>query len=1472
MKTYMFRRITAVALILCLCFTLVPVFAPIEAQAVGGIDNLTCSGFISNETAQLYIDVMMRYYLNNNSKLRTTLDNGLSVVFMFEGGSDYYWSGNNYNNSAYDVRDQAVVIVVQKNSSGNAYIDFYSENCSSIPGDPSWCTGAAYSGSVTIMDGIYPFYTTNHTGPYAALQLDMSATNGYGYYTPPSDPDGFKNGCSGINVHTRASDIAAGSDLGWAWSEGCQVIGSGSTSSNVFNSFMKSVTGITWNPWVDYYASPKNLNSFASIGQHMGYYVVDRQLGLMNNSGTEYGSGSLTALYTKTALNNITAYSTSARANADFNTNYFDRCTRYDSYCQVESLYNASLNSYPCAAGTNGSVKLETSVAGQTYTVTGLYKNHAGNFWYELITPSGKTAYIYNTSAKYLSTYTSDVKLTGQAEPQAHVKGNAFSVKGTISSTYIGLTEAGVWVHSGFGTGGAKVTGATDTISNKSYSLAGSSIDSNVLFDQLDAGKYTYVIQASYRSYFVKDEYTLMVAYGTKTLHSNYFTVIESSVSPDGCTHDYQITTTKSPTCTASGSGIQSCSICGSISTTTIAALGHQYSSWNSTEPTCTTDGFRSRSCSTCGYVQQQTVEKTGHRYMLQELKASCIREADYYYECANCGDKNWLDLVTLRSQWQETIPEGLSEDLFISKVQYRFRDTADSDWSEWSDEAPQSGDDRQVEQRTVYLMKEASYGPHDWQEGVCSVCYLPCTHRYENNKCTNCGYRKVDNRYFLFGYINGANYACEEDSENAGDYLFENGQLVATFKDRCYVAVKTGDNRTWYMADGYPGDEATCTTLYSTTITGERSDKLSVPKGKKITFTLIENEDGSLTLSYTADDCEHQWVDGTCQACGEECVHQVWTHGACGSCGLVCPHESWTEGVCDLCGFDCKHSFADNVCTVCGSERTQKDFYLFGFINGRDYGCEADYSTMGEYLFVDGQLQAAFRENSYVAVKSDDNQDWYMAQQWLGEEATSAPLYLTITGAYEKLFVPGGKIVTFTLVDNGDSSLLLSYEAVDCPHSKHDRDGLCTVCRQDVGHDYDRVTTAPTCGSAGSIVDTCSICGSSISETIPALEHQMESAITAPTCSLDGYTTHICTECGYRYTDSNIPALGHQYVDGYCKNCGREYAGSLTTPTLSLKYPSLSMEDEIVMNIYFAAEQLQDVSEIGLITYREKVTEWSLDTADAVIPGYGYNKSDGLYFASTAGIAPKDLGDTIYFSLYAKLSNGTCIYTKLTGYSPKTYAYNQLKSGTQQMKTLVVAMLNFGAAAQSYFGYKTEDLVNASITQEQQALISEYHGDMMDAIIKADPNKAGIFASSGGFARAYPTISFEGAFSIHYFFSLSNQPDGNVRMYYWNEADYLAADTLSGSNVTGSFNLLQDENGLYYGDVTDIAAKDIDDTIYVCAAYRSGGTLYCTGVLAYSIGAYCKSQAAGSTAMAPLAQATAVYSYYAKDYFLKNA
>ena len=148
MKCGWFKRALSLLLMVCLLLALFPVTMPVmEAEAIGGVNSLTCSGFISNSTARNYIDTMMRYYINSSSTLQSTLNNGNSVVFMFEGGSDNYWSGTTYSDNDYSYRTQAVCIVVKKNSAGNAYIDYYCENSSSIPAEPTWCTnGVAYSG------------------------------------------------------------------------------------------------------------------------------------------------------------------------------------------------------------------------------------------------------------------------------------------------------------------------------------------------------------------------------------------------------------------------------------------------------------------------------------------------------------------------------------------------------------------------------------------------------------------------------------------------------------------------------------------------------------------------------------------------------------------------------------------------------------------------------------------------------------------------------------------------------------------------------------------------------------------------------------------------------------------------------------------------------------------------------------------------------------------------------------------------------------------------------------------------------------------------------------------------------------------------------------------------------------------------------------------------------------------------------
>jgi hypothetical protein len=53
-----------------------------------------------------------------------------------------------------------------------------------------------------------------------------------------------------------------------------------------------------------------------------------------------------------------------------------------------------------------------------------------------------------------------------------------------------------------------------------------------------------------------------------------------------------------------------------------------------------------------------------------------------------------------------------------------------------------------------------------------------------------------------------------------------------------------------------------------------------------------------------------------------------------------------------------------------------QPEYYLVGYINGANYGCEEDYQNLGQYKFVNGQLSVAFENDSYVFIKTGDNQN----------------------------------------------------------------------------------------------------------------------------------------------------------------------------------------------------------------------------------------------------------------------------------------------------------------------------------------------------------------------------------------------------------------------------------------------------------------------------------------------------------------
>lgn len=122
--------------------------------------------------------------------------------------------------------------------------------------------------------------------------------------------------------------------------------------------------------------------------------------------------------------------------------------------------------------------------------------------------------------------------------------------------------------------------------------------------------------------------------------------------------------------------------------------------------------------------------------------------------------------------------------------------------------------------------------------------------------------------------------------------------------------------------------------------------------------------------------------------------------------------------------------------------------------------------------------------------------------------------------------------------------------------------------------HEYDDgvITNDPTCTEEGEKTFTCSLCGETIIENVPVIEHEYTTEITKySTCKEEGEKTLICKNCGATKTEI-IPNKEHSYQEEItkessfdeegiktftCKICGDTY-----TETIPIR------EDKIVVTI----------------------------------------------------------------------------------------------------------------------------------------------------------------------------------------------------------------------------------------------------------------------------------------------------------------
>ncbi|MBP3412611.1 MAG: DUF4434 domain-containing protein [Oscillospiraceae bacterium] len=153
----------------------------------------------------------------------------------------------------------------------------------------------------------------------------------------------------------------------------------------------------------------------------------------------------------------------------------------------------------------------------------------------------------------------------------------------------------------------------------------------------------------------------------------------------------------------------------------------------------------------------------------------------------------------------------------------------------------------------------------------------------------------------------------------------------------------------------------------------------------------------------------------------------------------------------------------------------------------------------------------------------------------------------------------------------------------------------------------------------------------------------------------------------------------------------------------------SLSLQSSIGMNFYVEDETLEGYTDPYVVVMKERYDEVGnlLEEKRFTVTLDQFEKmtaaGEPCHVFRFSNIAAKEMNSTITATLYAT-KNGELVQGETRTYSVVQYAENMLtKTEDPSLKTLLVDMLNYGAAAQIYFNYNNSPATLANASQKIQ-------------------------------------------------------------------------------------------------------------------------------------------------------------------------
>ena len=166
----------------------------------------------------------------------------------------------------------------------------------------------------------------------------------------------------------------------------------------------------------------------------------------------------------------------------------------------------------------------------------------------------------------------------------------------------------------------------------------------------------------------------------------------------------------------------------------------------------------------------------------------------------------------------------------------------------------------------------------------------------------------------------------------------------------------------------------------------------------------------------------------------------------------------------------------------------------------------------------------------------------------------------------------------------------------------------------------------------------------------------------------------------------------------------------------------SVALGSNLSINYYVHSDVLEGCSDTSVVFSKPVYSgDAIVGTESITVTDYATKSINGstYYVFTYSDIKAYEMNTVISATIHTTKHNKKHVGSTAE-YSVAKYAYNMLgkETTTPQLKTLLVDMLNYGTAAQIYFNYNTNNLINAGLSDEQQSLATQ---DMPELESRAD-------------------------------------------------------------------------------------------------------------------------------------------------------